>query len=123
MDKIKNIAKSFNTDYEYSFWFYKSKFEWILEMLALVIDYDFTEGELEGMLNDLSQPRNDDPSKWSGGLHYGESGSMYINMALDAENRDIVNISISTMKIFQPQIEFIDKLQCTYEGFHKYRTY
>jgi hypothetical protein len=118
-----SIDKTFNTDYEYSFWFYKSKFEWILEMLALVIDYEFTEGEIDGMLLDLYQTNSDDPSKWSGGLHYGNSGSMYINMALDVEKRDIVNISISTMKKFQPQIEFIDKLQCTYEGFHKFRTY
>jgi hypothetical protein len=118
-----SMDKTFNTDYEYSFWFYKSKFEWILEMLALVIDYEFAEGELEGMKLALENTNNQDPSKGTGGLHYGNSGTIYINMALDIENKDIVSISISTLKKFQVQIEFIDKLQCTYEGFHKFRSY
>jgi hypothetical protein len=117
------IEKTFNSDYEYSFWFYKSKFEWILEMLSLVIDYEFADGEIEGMKLGLANTNNNDASKWNGGLHYGNKGSFYINMALDAENRDIVFISISTMQQFKPQIELIDQLQCNYEGFHKYRTY
>jgi hypothetical protein len=117
------LDKIFNTDFEYSFWFYKPKFEWILEMLALIIDYEFADGEIEGMKLSLVNTNNNNASKWIGGLHYGNKGTFYINMALDAENRDIVSISISTMKLFQPQLEFIDKLQCTYEGFHKYRTY
>jgi hypothetical protein len=118
-----SVDKTFNSDYEYSFWFYKSKFEWIMEMLGLVIDYEFADGEIKGMELDLKNTNNQDPSKWSGGLHYGNSGTFYINMALDPENTNIVSISISTMKKFQPHIEFIDKLQCTYEGFHKFRTY
>jgi hypothetical protein len=80
-----STSKKFNTDYEYSFWFYKSKFDWILEMLGLLIDYKFADGELEGMLADLSQTTNNDPSKWSGGLHYGNSGSLmraFINLEL-----------------------------------------
>jgi hypothetical protein len=120
---MTSTDKTFKTDYEYAFWFYKSKLEWILEMLALVIDYKFADGEIEGMKLALETTNSEDPSKWSGGLHYGKSGTFYINMALDAENRDIVSISISTLKKFKAQIEFIDKLQCTYEGFHKFRTY
>jgi hypothetical protein len=58
-----STSKTFNTDYEYSFWFYKSKFEWILEMLALLIDYEFAEGDSDGLLFDLSQTDSDDPSK------------------------------------------------------------
>jgi hypothetical protein len=118
-----SIEKTFNPDYEYSFWFYKPKFEWIMEMLDLVMDYKFSEGEVEGMLISLSNTNDEDGSKWSGGLHYGKKGTMYINMALDAQDKDIVHISISSTVKFQPQIEFIDLLQCTYEGFHKYRTY
>jgi hypothetical protein len=115
--------KTFNPDYEHSFWFWKTKFSWILEMLALVMDYDFTDGEVDGMLLSLNNTNDEDKSKWSSGLHYGNKGTMYINMALDAENRDIVHISISANTKFKAQIEFIDLLQCTYEGFHKYRTY
>jgi hypothetical protein len=115
--------KTFNTDYEYSFWFYKSKLVWILEMLSLVIDYECADGEIDGMKLALEKTNNQDPSQWCGGLYYGNNGTFYINMALDIENKDIVSISISTMEKFQAQIEFIDKLQCTYEGFHKFRTY
>jgi hypothetical protein len=117
------IEKTFNPDYDYSFWFYKPKFEWIMEMLDLVMDYKFSDGEVEGMLLSLANTNDVDKSKWSGGLHYGNKGTIYINMALDAEDRDIVRISISTNTKFKAQIEFIDLLQCTYEGFHKYRTY
>jgi hypothetical protein len=118
-----SIEKTFNPDYEYSFWFHKSKFEWILEMLALIMDYKFTDGEVDGMIISLTNTNDEDGSKWSGGLHYGKKGTMYINMALDADDKDIVHISISSTVKFQPQIEFIDLLQCTYEGFHKYRIY
>jgi hypothetical protein len=118
-----SIEKTFNPDYEYSFWFHKPKFEWIMEMFDLVMDYKFSDGEVEGMLISLANTNNEDKSKWNGGLHYGNKGTMYINMALDAEDKDMVHISISSTVKFQPQIEFIDLLQCTYEGFHKYRTY
>jgi hypothetical protein len=92
-------------------------------MLALIMDYKFTDGEVDGMIISLANTNDEDGSKWSGGLHYGKKGTMYINMALDAEDKDIVHISISSTVKFQPQIEFIDLLQCTYEGFHKYRIY
>jgi hypothetical protein len=118
-----SIEKTFNPDYEYSFWFHKSKLEWIIEMLALVIDYEIIDGELDGMLLNLDTTNNKDASKWSGGLHYGNKGTLYLSMALDAEDTDKIFISISTNKKFQPQIEYLDLLQCTYEGFHKFRTY
>lgn len=112
------IEKTFNPDFEYSFWFWKSKFNWILEMIAMVIEYEFTDGELEGMLLDLQHTNNEDGSKWSGGLHYGKNGTMYINMALDADDRDKVSISITTKQRFQSNLEFIDHLQCKYNGFY-----
>jgi hypothetical protein len=117
------MEKTFNSDYDYSFWFWKTKFEWIMEMLSLVIDYDFADGEIEGMKINLANTNDTDGSKWSGGLHYGNKGTMHINMTLDKENRDMVHISITTNTKFKAQIEFIDLLQCTFEGFHKYRTY
>jgi DNA-dependent RNA polymerase auxiliary subunit epsilon len=116
-------SKLFHCDYEYSFWFFKTKFEWILEMIGLMVDYPFAEEELIGMELSLADTKDEDPNKWSGGLYYGNTGSLYINMALDTENRDLVHIRISTTKQFQAQIEFIDKLQCNYEGFHKFKTY
>ena len=117
------IEKTFNPDYDYSFWFHKPKFLWIMEMLALLTDYDFAIGEIDSMLLSLENTNDTDASKWSGGLHYGNKGTMYINMALDAENRDMVHISITTKKEFQTRLEFIDLLQCSFEGFHKFRTY
>jgi hypothetical protein len=94
-----------------------------MEMLDLVMDYKFSDEEVEGMLISLANTNDEDKSKWSGGLYYGNKGTLYINMALDVEDKDMVHFSISSTVKFQPQIEFIDLLQCTYEGFHKYRTY
>jgi hypothetical protein len=116
-----SVAKNFNPDYEYSFWFWLPKLKWILEMLALVIDYEFMDGEINGMKLSLNTTNNENPSKWSGGLHYGNKGTMYINLALGNENRDIIYISITSNAIFAEQIKFIDLLQCTYDGFYKNR--
>ncbi len=118
-----SIEKTFKPDNEYSFWFYKHKFHWILEMLDLVIEYGFSKGELEGMLLSLTATNNEVASKWEGGLHYGQKGTMFLNMALDSENKDIVHLSISTSQKFKSQIELIDLIQCKYEGFTKFRTY
>lgn len=113
-----SIEKTFNPDYDYSFWFWKTKFKWILEMLGLAMDYNYSEGEIDGMEISLRNTNNEDGSKWSGGLHYGNKGTMYINMALDNEDRDKVFIQITSSKKLQAQIEFIDLLQCTYQSFY-----
>jgi hypothetical protein len=54
------------------------------------------------MLMSLTNTNHEDGSKWSDGLHYGKKRTMYINMALDAEDKDIVHISISSTVKFQP---------------------
>jgi hypothetical protein len=92
-------------------------------MLALVMDNKFSDDEIEGMLLSLENTNNEDGSKWNVGLHYGNNDTTYINIALDKRDRDIVHISIYTNTKFKNQIDFIDLLQCTYEGFHKYRNY
>jgi hypothetical protein len=99
-----SIEKTFNPDYEYSFWFFKSKFKWVLEMLALIIDYEFAEEEVEGMLYSIFYSNDVDKSTWVGGLHYGKKGTMYITMALDEDDRDIVHILISSNTKFQSQL-------------------
>lgn len=66
--------KQFNPDFEYSFWFYRHKFSMIVEMIALLIDYDLMDGELEGMEADLAETNHEKLAKWSGGLHYGKKG-------------------------------------------------
>jgi hypothetical protein len=115
--------KTFNPDYNYTFWFRKSKLDWILNMLGLIIDYAFEKDEINGIMLSLANTNDQDGSKWSGGLHYGNKGTMYITMALDNEDKDIIHMTISTAKKFQSNIEFADLLQCTYEGFHQYRSY
>lgn len=45
-------------------------------MLALIMDYAFTDGEIEEMLLSLAGTNDEDGSKWSGGLHYGNKGTM-----------------------------------------------
>jgi hypothetical protein len=118
LPKKSSLDKNFNPDYEYSFWFWQPKLQWILEMLALVIDYTFVNGEIDGIRLSLNDTNNEEPKKWSSGLYYGNKGSMYISMALEAENRDMVNILIASNQIFEEQIIFIDLLQSTYNGFY-----
>jgi CO dehydrogenase/acetyl-CoA synthase beta subunit len=107
--------KQFNPDFEYSFWFYRHKFTMVLDMLALLIDYDFMEGETEGMLLDLDDTNHEIAAKWSGGLHYGKKDVIYMKFAQDVENKDIIHIFIATHKVLKERIEFIDLLQERYK--------
>ena len=118
-----STEKTFNPDWEYKFWFYKHKFQWIMEMLDLVFDYEFADGEIEGMLLALAKTEGKQRDPFVGGLHYGKNGTMYLHLELDAENNDIVHLLISTNQKFESQIKLIDLLQCTYEGFTKFRTH
>jgi hypothetical protein len=114
--KINTTEKTFNPDYEYSFWFFKQKYIWVIEMLGLVIDYEFADGELDGMYLRLAHTNDEDKSTWSGGLHYGNKGTLYISSALDAEDRDIVHLLISSNEKLKSKIEFVDLLQCKYKS-------
>jgi CO dehydrogenase/acetyl-CoA synthase beta subunit len=110
----------FNPNDEYSFWFWRHKFHMVFEMLALLIDYEFAEGELEGNISGLEGTNNEDDSKWfSSGLHYGKKHAIYIKIAQDAEDRDIIHIFIAFNSVLKERIEFIDKLQCSYKWMEK----
>ncbi|MFM2269054.1 MAG: hypothetical protein RL757_2495 [Bacteroidota bacterium] len=113
------INKQFNADYDYSFWFYRHKMEMIFDMIALLIDYEFMEGEMEGILLDLDNTNHEDQSKWSGGLFYGKKDVVYLKIAQDIENKDIIHIFIATHKVLKERIEFIDLLQEHYKWFQK----
>jgi hypothetical protein len=43
-------------------------------MLAFIMDYNFTDGEVDGMIISRTNTNDEDGSKWSGGLHYGKKG-------------------------------------------------
>jgi hypothetical protein len=111
--------KQFNPDFEYSFWFYRYKFPMVVEMIALLIDYDLAEGEIQGMELDLEGTNNEKPHKWTGGLHYGKKDVVYMKFAQDIENKDIIHIFISTHKELKERIEFIDLLQEHYKWFQR----
>ncbi len=111
--------KQFNPDFEYRFWFWKHKFSMILELLTLLIDYDFSEGEIEGMEADLTNTDYTEISKWSGGLHYGKKDVLYIKFAQDTDNKAIIHIFIATHKELKERIEFIDLIQEQYKYFQK----
>jgi hypothetical protein len=111
--------KQFNPDYEYSFWFYRHKFSMVVEMIALLIDYDLADGEIEGMALDLVGTNNEKIDKWSGGLHYGKKDVVYMKFAQDAENKEIIHVFISTHKELKERIEFIDLLQEHYKWFQR----
>jgi hypothetical protein len=111
--------KQFNPDYEYSFWFWRHKFTMVVEMIALLIDYDLMEGEIEGMELDLVGTNDEKLDKWTGGLHYGKKDVVYMKFAQDKENKDIIHIFISTHKELKERIEFIDLLQAQYKWFQK----
>ncbi len=117
--KEPKINKQFNPDFEYNFWFYRPKFTMVLEMIALLIDYDFMDGEMDGMLLDLDNTDHENVSKWSGGLHYGKKDVVYMKFAQDIENKNIIHIFIATHEVLKERIEFIDLLQEHYKGFQK----
>jgi hypothetical protein len=111
--------KQFNPDFEYSFWFYRHKFSMVVEMIALLIDYDLADGEIEGMELDLVGTNDEKLDKWSGGLHYGKKDVVYMKFAQDAENKEIIHVFISTHKELKERIEFIDLLQEHYKWFQR----
>jgi hypothetical protein len=111
--------KQFNPDYEYSFWFWRHKFTMVVEMIALLIDYDLMDGEIEGMEIDLVGTNDEKLDKWTGGLHYGKKDVVYMKFAQDTENKDIIHAFISTHKELKERIEFIDLLQAQYKWFQK----
>jgi hypothetical protein len=111
--------KQFNPDFEYSFWFYRHKFSMVVEMIALLIDYDLADGEIEGMALDLVGTNNEKIDKWSGGLHYGKKDVVYMKFSQDAENKEIIHVFISTHKELKERIEFIDLLQEHYKWFQR----
>jgi hypothetical protein len=111
--------KQFNPDFEYSFWFYRHKFSMVVEMIALLIDYDLADGEIEGMALELVGTNNEKLNKWTGGLHYGKKDVVYMKFAQDAENKEIIHVFISTHKELKERIEFIDLLQEHYKWFQR----
>jgi hypothetical protein len=111
--------KQFNPDFEYSFWFYRHKFSMVVEMIALLIDYDLADCEIEGMELDLVGTNYEKIDKWSGGLHYGKKDVVYMKFAQDAENKEIIHVFISTHKELKERIEFIDLLQEYYKWFQR----
>lgn len=111
--------KQFNPDFEYNFWFWKHKFPMVLDMIALLIDYDFVDGEMDGMLLDLDNTDHETPSKWSGGLHYGKKDVVYMKFAQNIENKEIIHCFISTHKVLKDRIEFIDLMQEHYKWVQK----
>jgi hypothetical protein len=111
--------KQFNPDFEYSFWFWRHKFPMVVEMIALLIDYDLMDGELEGMELDLANTNNEKTDKWSGGLHYGKKDVVYMKFAQDIDNKDIIHAFIATHEVLKERIEFIDLMQEHYKWFQK----
>lgn len=106
--------KQFNPDFEYSFWFWRHKFSMVVELVALLIDYELSEGEIEGMELDLGNTNDEKLDKWTGGLHYGSKNVVYMKFALDAENRDMVHVFISTHKELKDGLELINLIQERY---------
>jgi hypothetical protein len=105
--------KQFNPDFEYKFWFWKTKFNTVMHLLALLLDYDFMEGELEGTLLELKETNANTLDKWTGGLHYGKKDVAYIKLAKDGENPDIIHVFIATHEILKERIVFIDQIQAS----------
>jgi hypothetical protein len=111
--------KQFNPDYEYRFWFWRYKFTMVADMIALLIGYDWTDGELDGLALDLANTNSDSVDKWSGGLYYGKKDVVYMKLAQDADNKDIIHIFIATHKELKACIEYIDVLQEHYKWLQK----
>jgi hypothetical protein len=104
----------FEPEFEHDFWFWKSKFEFVLETLGILIDYQFDEDEIEGMKNSLQKTDNQSIKNWIGGLHYGKKDVLYIKLAQNKEDSQMIYIFVSGKKNLEDQIKFIDVLQNNY---------
>jgi hypothetical protein len=107
--------KQFNSEFDYTFWFWKDKFELVINLLALLIDFELIEGELEGMLLDIKATENEKMANWSGGLHYGKKDVLYLKLAKGEENDQMIYIFVAGAKVLQDRIEFIDLIQNNYK--------
>jgi hypothetical protein len=113
--EIKPTPIQFNSEFEYSFWFWKDKFEMVMNLLALLIDYDYTDGEIEGMLLDINATDEDKLANWSGGLHYGKKDVLYIKLAKGADNDQMIYVFIAGKNVLKDRVEFIDLIQNHYK--------
>jgi hypothetical protein len=105
----------FNPEFENTFWFWKPKFELVLELLGILIEYDFDEDEIEGMKISLQDTDNESVKKWIGGLHYGKKDVLYIKFAQNLENKEMIYVFISMNKNQKSTVEFIDMIQNNYK--------
>jgi hypothetical protein len=113
--------KQFGPDYDYRFWFWRHKLPMVVELFALLIDYDFMEGEFEGLELELEAAKNNAAhlNEWAGGLYYGKKDVIYLKMAQEIENRDIIHVFVASSKILKERIEFINLIQEHYKWFQK----
>lgn len=88
-----------NPEFETTFWFWKTKFEFVLETLGILIEYDFDKNEIEGMKISLQKTDNESIENWIGGLHYGKKDVLYIKLAQNREDNQMIYIFISGRKI------------------------
>jgi hypothetical protein len=116
----KSKAIQFKPEFEYNFWFWRNKFDMVMNLLALLIDYNFMDGELEGMLLEIKATDEENMSEWSGGLYYGKKDVLFIKLAKGSENKDMIYVFIASAKNLSDRIEFIDLIQNNYKLIERY---
>jgi hypothetical protein len=105
----------FNSEFEYTFWFWKDKSEMVINLLALLIDYNLVEGELEGIIWDIRVQNSEKLANWSGGLYYGKKDVIYIKLAKGEDNDQMIYAFIAGKKVLKDRVEFIDLIQNNYK--------
>lgn len=104
-------------DFEYSFWFFSSKLDAILTMLAELIDYPLCDEEREIIKLEL-QTTDDEKEIWSEYSFENKRNVILINFAKD-HNADIVFIKIKTSQKFKENLETINMIQELFSEFKK----
>jgi hypothetical protein len=105
----------FNSEFEYTFWFWKDKSEMVINLLALLIDYNLVEGELEGIIWDIRVQNSEKLANWSGGLYYGKKDVIYLKLAKGEDNDQMIYAFIAGKKVLKDRVEFIDLIQNNYK--------
>jgi hypothetical protein len=105
----------FNSEFDYTFWFWKDKYEMVMNLLALLIDYEYTDGEMEGTFLDIKATDDDKLALWSGGLFYGKKDVLYIKLAKGADNDQMIYVFLAGKNILKDRVEFIDLIQNNYK--------
>ncbi|MCB2377347.1 hypothetical protein LGH70_07135 [Hymenobacter sp. BT635] len=95
---------------QHSFWCWKQKLQGVLQLLSLLSGYVYSEADATTVAHGLHITNADDKQVQPYDLS-GKNGQCYVELSLDADNRDIVFVTTTASGAFQERIVFLAQLQ------------